>query len=63
MATPLPTLPPGERVVIPARTARAFLLRAGQTLRVIDVEGQQVADVFCASAADPAEILSGIVTT
>jgi uncharacterized protein YcgI (DUF1989 family) len=53
----------GERVVIPARTARAFRVRAGRTLRVIDVEGQQVADVFCASAADPAEIFSGIVTT
>jgi uncharacterized protein len=63
MAAPPPTLPPGERVVIPARTARAFLVRAGQTLQVIDVEGQQVADVFCASTADPAEILSGIVTT
>jgi uncharacterized protein YcgI (DUF1989 family) len=52
-----------EQVVIPARTARAFRVRAGQALRVIDVEGQQVADVCCASAADPAEILSGIVTT
>lgn len=30
---------------------------------MIDVEGQQVADVFCASSADPSEILSGIVTT
>jgi len=52
-----------EQVVIPARTARAFRVRAGQTLRVIDVEGQQVADVFCATATEPAEILSGIVTT
>lgn len=52
-----------EQVVIPARTARAFRVGAGQTLRVIDVEGQQVADVFCACAADPTEILSGIVTT
>jgi uncharacterized protein YcgI (DUF1989 family) len=52
-----------EQVVIPARTARAFQVRAGQALRVIDVEGQQVADLFCATAADPAEILSGIVTT
>jgi uncharacterized protein YcgI (DUF1989 family) len=49
--------------VIPARTEHAFLVRAGQTLRVIDVEGEQVADVFCAAADDPAEILSGIVST
>jgi uncharacterized protein len=62
-ATLPPPLPRGERLVIPARTARAFLVRAGETLRVIDVEGQQVADVFCASAEDPTEILSGIVTT
>ncbi len=59
----LPTLPVGERVVIPARSAKAFLVHAGDTLRVIDVEGQQVADVFCANAADPTETLSGIVTT
>src|SRR5690242_21054370 len=63
MAASPPTLTCGERVVIPARAAGAFLVRAGETLRVIDIEGQQVADVFCASAADPAEILSGIVTT
>jgi hypothetical protein len=53
----------GEPVVIPARTARAFRVRAGQTLRVIDVEGEQVADIVCATAADPAETFSGIVTT
>jgi hypothetical protein len=53
----------GERIVIPARSARAFLVRAGETVRVIDVEGQQVADVVFVSAADPTEVLSGIVTT
>ena len=58
-----PTLAPGERLLIPARTARAFLVPAGATLRVIDVEGQQVADVVCASAADPTDGLSGIVST
>lgn len=63
MAAAAEILPPGERVVIPAQSARAFLVRAGQVLRVIDLEGQQVADLLCASAASPAEILSGIVTT
>jgi hypothetical protein len=53
----------GIRIVIPARSARAFLVRVGETVRVIDVEGQQVADVVFVSAADPTEILSGIVTT
>ncbi len=61
-AEPL-VLAAGERVVIPARSARAFRVPAGTTLRVIDVEGQQVADVVCVSAADPTDTLSGIVTT
>lgn len=43
---------------IPACTGAAFLLRAGQTLRVIDPEGGQVADVFCADAANVADTLS-----
>jgi uncharacterized protein len=58
-----PALSPGERLLIPARSARAFFVPAGATLRVIDVEGQQVADVVCANAADPSEGLSGIVST
>jgi uncharacterized protein YcgI (DUF1989 family) len=58
-----PRLPPGERAIIAARTAVAVLVRAGETLRVIDVEGQQVADVVFASLDDPSDVLSGIVTT
>src|SRR5262245_45269402 len=54
---------PNERVIIPARTALAVQVRAGETLRVIDVEGQQVADVVFASLDDPTDVLSGIVTT
>jgi len=38
-------------------------VQAGETLCVIDAEGQQVADVVLVSAADPSEGLSGIVTT
>jgi uncharacterized protein YcgI (DUF1989 family) len=58
-----PPLPPGERVIVPARSARAFLVPAGAVVRVIDVEGQQVADVVAACAERPAETLSGIVST
>ena len=63
MAAALPRLPPGQRIVVPAQTAQAYLVRAGETMRVIDVEGQQVADVVCVNADDPSEVLSGIVTT
>jgi uncharacterized protein len=36
----------------------AFELRAGQSLRVIDLEGEQVADLIAFNAADKAEWLS-----
>ncbi|MSO95754.1 MAG: urea carboxylase-associated family protein [Thermoleophilia bacterium] len=47
-----------KRVVVPAREARAFMVTAGQTVTVVDVEGQQVADLFCFCADDPREYLS-----
>ena len=37
----------------------AFVLKKGQKLRVIDSEGQQVADLFCADLSDPDDSLSG----
>jgi uncharacterized protein YcgI (DUF1989 family) len=43
---------------IPAREGRGFRVRAGQEFRVIDPEGQQVADLFCFVADDPSEYLS-----
>lgn len=46
------------RVVVPAREGRAFAVEAGQTITVIDVEGQQVADLFCFCADGPGEYLS-----
>jgi uncharacterized protein len=58
-----PRLTAGGRVVIPSRSALAVLVRAGETLRVVDAEGQQVADVVLFSAVDSSEGLSGIVTT
>jgi uncharacterized protein YcgI (DUF1989 family) len=43
---------------IPAREGRAFRVARGQAFRVIDPEGQQVADLFCFVADDPREYLS-----
>ncbi|MDQ6765802.1 MAG: urea carboxylase-associated family protein [Verrucomicrobiota bacterium] len=40
------------------QTGTAFLLNAGQTLRVIDLEGEQVADLIAFSRADSTEWLS-----
>ncbi len=43
---------------IPAREGRAFRVAAGESFRVIDPEGQQVADLFCFLAGDVSEYLS-----
>jgi uncharacterized protein len=45
-------------IEIPAGTARAVTLRAGQRLRIVNVEGQQVADFIAFNAADLEESLS-----
>jgi uncharacterized protein YcgI (DUF1989 family) len=45
---------------IPATTGRAVTLRAGQTLRIINVEGAQVADFIAYNADDMTEALSTI---
>ncbi|BCI52958.1 hypothetical protein NIIDNTM18_22360 [Mycolicibacterium litorale] len=46
------------REVVPAGTGRAVTLRRGDRVRVIDVEGGQVGDVFAFAADDGAEHLS-----
>lgn len=43
------------RHVIPARECRVVLLRAGQRVDVVDLEGGQVGDVFAFAADDPRE--------
>ncbi|MBI2370968.1 MAG: urea carboxylase-associated family protein [Deltaproteobacteria bacterium] len=48
--------------VIPAREYYALKMTRGQTLRVIDVEGQQVMDYVAFSLHDPTEKLSVIWT-
>lgn len=45
-------------IEIPPRSGAAFTLRAGQRLRVIDPEGEQVADLLAFAKADVAEALS-----
>lgn len=45
-------------VEIPPRSGVAFELRRGQALRVIDPEGEQVADLLAYNHADVAEVLS-----
>jgi len=47
---------------IPASTAHAVTLRAGQSLRVGNVEGGQVADFIAYNAADLTEALSTVHT-
>ena len=43
---------------IPAKCGTAFRLNAGERLRVIDPEGQQVSDLMCYAADDVREYLS-----
>lgn len=44
--------------VIPPRSGAAFVLKKGQYLKVIDIEGEQVSDFICYNLHDRAEYLS-----
>ena len=44
--------------VIPPRSGVAFVLKKGQQLRVVDIEGEQVSDLICFSREDKREVLS-----
>lgn len=44
--------------IIPPRSGTAFFLPAGEKLKIVDIEGEQVADFLCFSAEDPRESLS-----
>jgi uncharacterized protein YcgI (DUF1989 family) len=46
------------RVVVPAGAGRAVRVREGERVRVVDVEGGQVGDVFAFVVQDPGEHLS-----
>jgi uncharacterized protein YcgI (DUF1989 family) len=47
-----------QLTIIPPRSGTAFVLRKGQQLKVVDVEGEQVSDFVCYNLADTAEYLS-----
>lgn len=44
--------------IIPPRSGVAFILKKGQRLKVIDIEGEQVSDFVCYNFNDKAEYLS-----
>jgi len=49
---------PGTQFLIKPQTGVAFAVQKGQTIRVIDVDGEQVADLVCFARQDPQEYLS-----
>jgi uncharacterized protein YcgI (DUF1989 family) len=51
-----------EIIHVPAREGRAVTVPAGQTFRIIDVEGKQVADLFAFNAEDVGEYHSAMHT-
>ncbi len=44
--------------IIPPRSGAAFMLKKGELLKVIDIEGEQVSDLICYNLHDKAEYLS-----
>ncbi len=48
----------GERIVVPAKTARAVRVAAGRRVRVVNSEGGQVVDTWAFRASDAGEHLS-----
>ncbi|MCR3740009.1 hypothetical protein BS35_002562 [Actinomadura glauciflava] len=51
-----------ERTLVPAGEGRAVRVAAGRRVRVVDVEGGQVGDLFAFAADDPREHLSAAHT-
>lgn len=47
-----------REIFIPAMSGTGFTVRRGESIRVIDVEGQQIADFVCFSMHNPKEKLS-----
>jgi len=48
--------------VVPATTGWNRVIRAGETLRIVDLEGQQAVDFLCFDAADPRDRYSATNT-
>jgi len=51
-----------EEVIIPAKTGIKLKLKNGETLKIIDIDGEQVVDFFASNIRDNTEILSTGVT-
>ncbi|CAH1223859.1 hypothetical protein PAECIP111892_05380 [Paenibacillus auburnensis] len=49
-----------EEIFVPAYEGRSALVRKGQTLYIIDVEGKQVGDFVCFNAGNPDEHVSPV---
>src|SRR3990170_1489043 len=47
-----------QLTIIPPRSGTAFILRKGERLKVVDIEGEQVSDFICYNLEDRAEYLS-----
>jgi len=54
---------PTKRIHIDPQSGAAFTVKKGQIARIIDVEGEQVADMFCCAEDDVNERLSSGHTT
>jgi len=54
---------PEKRLRIEPQSGVAFTIKQGQTIRIIDVEGEQVTDLYCISQDDLEENLSSGHTT
>lgn len=52
-----------DRITIPAHTGGTGHIKKGQTLRIIDVEGEQVADFVSVTAGNPHEYLDCVYTS
>ncbi len=52
-----------KQIRIKPQSGTAFTIKQGQIIRVIDVEGEQVADLFCFAKDDVEEVLSSGHTT
>lgn len=62
MESPTSTPEVSESIHLDPRAWTAFTLKAGQCMRLVDLEGQQVGDVIAVSDADPDEGLSCLFT-
>lgn len=54
----MPVTDQGGLTVVPPRTGTAFTLAAGERLTVVDLQGEQVADLLCYNRHDVGEVLS-----